>query len=326
MPTVQVSLALQGGGAHGAFTWGVLDRLLQIPGIQIDAISGTSSGAMNACALAQGWARRGADGAREELASFWLSLARWNAVPGWWVATARALYQGGAWAGKEQGSMRYNPLRDFTGDFFDMAALRRGPVRLFLAATRVRDGQLEIFGQRHLSLDTLLASACLPLMSPAVEIGGEAYWDGGFAGNPVLEPLLRTTDSGDIMMVLLQPFERGPPPGRARDIAERAAQISFNAAFSRELRGLAHTRQRLHGRMWLTAEERRLKSLRLHLITPPGELVRRFGNSALDTRLLHLRALHQRGRDAADAWCNIHQREVGRRSTFALESWNDAAA
>ncbi len=320
---VPIKLALQGGGAHGAFTWGVLDRLLELPGLQIESISATSSGAMNAAALAQGWLRGGAAGARESLDAFWLALARQNAVADWWVAAAGTL-DSGLWSKVPGAPLSTNPLRPLVEAAFDIEALRAGPIKLHVAATRVRDGALTLFDNARLSHDALLASACLPQWFAAVNIDGEAYWDGGFAGNPVLEPLLGA-GSDDLLCVLLQPFDGFSVPRTARDIAELAAQLSFSSAFRRELRDLALTRQRIGRHLAPGAAAGRLRRLRMHVITPKDALTIRDGYSAADTRLRQLQTLRELGRGAAENWCLRHGDDLGRRESFALSSWLDGS-
>lgn len=319
-PRVPIKLALEGGGAHGAFTWGVLDRLLEVPGLEIESISATSSGAMNAVALAQGWQRAGAPGARETLDAFWLALARQNVVADWWAVAAGIFSQGQSWPPAPGAPLTANPLRPLVEELFDIDALRAGPIQLQLAATRVRDGALTLFDNARLSHDALLASACLPQWFAAVEIDGEAYWDGGFAGNPVLEPLL-ATGGHDLLCVLLQPFDSAHVPHLARDIAELAAQLSFSGAFRRELRDLALRRQRIEGRLAASAEERRLRRLRMHVITPLEALTTREGYSAADTRWSQLQALRELGRDAAEGWCGRHLPDLGQRESFSLQDW-----
>lgn len=297
---MHVSLALQGGGAHGAFTWGALDRLLEQPGLVIRSISGTSSGAMNACALAQGWKAGGAEGARASLTRFWEELAAQQAMSNWWASIARTLVPHAAWS--SVGPLPQNPLEGLVEGFFDMTSIARGPIQVHLAATRVDNGQLEIFSGERLSHQALLASACIPQWYPPVEIDGTVFWDGGYAGNPALEPLLGESGPDDLLCILLQPDTRAPPPSMASDIAERAAQLGFSAAFQRELRDLELTRERLKKRWWLGRHEKRLARLRIHLLRPPETLVAREGNSAMDTREGHLRRLHALGREAAEVW------------------------
>ena len=313
-----VKLALQGGGAHGAFTWGALDRLLQWPGLAVEAISGPSSGAMNAAALAQGWARGGAPGARASLDDFWTSLAGRNAVADWWRAPVLPFGDALPWpALAPAGNGGINPLRAFVEEFFDEAVLRHGPVRLHVAATRMRDGALVVFSGARLGHDALLASASLPPWFPPTEIDGEAYWDGGFAGNPALEPLLGT-GSDDLLCVLLQPLERRAMPRNAREALMLSAEFSFGAAFARELRDLAAARRQATHHLWPSPAERKLRDLRLHVMAP-DEGLSALGHSAADTRTNRLRALHDLGWEAADRWLARNGAALGHRATFALD-------
>jgi NTE family protein len=293
--------------------------LLQVPGIVIEAISATSSGAMNAAALAQGWARGGAQGARESLEAFWLALSRHNAVPDWWAAAGRL--GTGYWpsAGMSR-PMSINPLASLVVGFFDMDLLRQGPIQLFVAATRVSDGAPVTFDNAHLSHDALLASACLPQWFPTVVIDGEAYWDGGFAGNPVLEPLL-TASCDDLICILLQPLNDSTPPEQATEIIERSAQMAFAAAFKRELRDLSLACQRTRSQIWPHRSERGLKCLRLHMITPTDTLTGRGGHSAADTRLHRLQALRELGAQATETWLAEHPAALGERGSFSLDTW-----
>lgn len=316
---IPIQLALQGGGAHGAFTWGVLDRLLEQPGLVVQSISGTSSGAMNACAVAQGWARGGAEGAREQLEAFWKAVSRSNTIADQWMMAARALNLDGWLAMQASAPLSTNPLRGLVQETFDMELLRRGPVRLHVAATRLRDGALVLFDNDRLSHDALLASACLPQLFPTVQIDGDGYWDGGYAGNPVLEPLLRKGSARDVVCVLLQPLDRQTIPSQPSDIAERAAQLGFAAAFVRELRSLSRARMRPPWSRipWFTQDN--THRVRLHVISPADELVRSEGNSAMDTRWNQLQSLRAMGRAAADAWAAGGLSALGRSGTFSLE-------
>jgi NTE family protein len=314
-----LKLALQGGGAHGAFTWGALTRLLELPGLAVEAISGTSSGAMNAAAFAQGWARGGAAGARASLDAFWLGLGGRNAVADWWHAQSRLFGDALPWPQPPVSAAGggINPLRSMVEEFFDEDVLRHGPVALYVAATRMRDGALEVFSGARLSHDALLASASLPPWFPPTEIDGEAYWDGGFAGNPALEPLLGI-GGDDLLCVLLQPQLRQAMPRNPREALMLSAELSFGAAFARELRDLGAARAQAARHLWPNAAERKLRELRLHLIAPDEGLAA-LGHSAADTRTSQLRALHDLGRDTAGRWLARHAADLGRRGSFALD-------
>ena len=257
--TLPIDLALQGGGSHGAFTWGVLDRILEEDWFEIDGISGTSAGAMNAAILAVGMATGGRQTAREMLTAFWrrtADAARFSpfkrgpleVLTGKWtldnspafiamdlMARLISPYSLGGVAG--------NPLRDILTDLIDFDALATGPVKLFITATNVHTGQGRVFRKHEVTPDVLLASACLPSMFQAVEIDGVPYWDGGYAGNPTMTPLVRECESLDTVLVQINPVERRETPRTAREIASRLNEISFNAQLLKELRMMALLRR-----------------------------------------------------------------------------------
>ena len=267
---VAIDLALQGGGAHGAFTWGVLDRLLEEPWLRIEGISGTSAGAMNAAVLIDGHAEGGPEGARAALERFWRRVshsARLQPLParatrhpfGPLDARTRRRYFS-PWispraCSRPTTSIRtgYNPLRDILAESVDFGRLAKAPIRLFVTATNVRTGQGRVFRNVDVTPDALLASACLPTLFQAVEIEGEAYWDGGYAGNPTITPLVRECASNDTILVQINPVERPGTPRTAREIINRVNEVSFNATLLKELRMIAVLRAgrepgRLRGR------------------------------------------------------------------------------
>jgi NTE family protein len=263
-----VNLALQGGGAHGAFTWGALDRLLEEDDIEIEAITATSAGAMNAAALKHGWVRGGRPGAREALADFWLRLSGLDGVTGEaivdWLRhvspspafTARMLELNPAVVAADAvtrvfspyqfNPANWHPLRGVVDEMLDMTAVcsARGP-KLFVTATNVRDGKPRVFMGDEITTDAILASACLPTLYQAIEIDDprtgrrEAYWDGGYMGNPALYPLFYHTRTPDIVIVHINPLYREELPKTASEIMSRINEISFNASLLRELRGIA---------------------------------------------------------------------------------------
>jgi NTE family protein len=332
--TASIDLALQGGGSHGAFTWGVLDRLLEDGSLRFAGISGTSAGALNGAVLVSGLARGGADGAREALQAFWHDVARADACfdplglrhaangKSPWAAWTAPVAE--AWAQWARAMSPYqfnplglNPLRDVLQRHVDLAALhgRTGP-RLFATATSVQTGQPRVFSGTQLSIDALLASACLPYLFQAVEIDGEAYWDGGYSGNPALWPLIYETDEADLLLVKIQPLQRPATPRTALEIAERAAEISFNTALVGEMRAIAFVKR-------LLREERvdrgRYKDLRLHMIADEQELAQLPPQSKLDTGWDFLQRLRDLGRAAAQAWLQHHRPAVGVRSSVDIE-------
>jgi NTE family protein len=278
-----VSLALQGGGSHGAFTWGVLDRLLEDPRIDIRGISGASAGSMNAVALAHGFVVGGREGARQALKDFWESVA--SKTPFASVGDSPTLIPEGAdmdpsasikamvslsrfFAPFQLNPLDINPLREILMRQIDFDRLRaEGRIKLFMAATEVRTGRLKLFRNKELTLDALLASACLPTVHRPIEIEGEAYWDGGLAANPPLFPLLHQCNAHDLIVVLLHPSKRPDLPSTADEIWQRLTEISFTSAFFTELTGLALAKQEAERpRFAFGALERKLRALNLHLI------------------------------------------------------------
>jgi NTE family protein len=321
-PPPPIKLALQGGGAHGAYTWGVLDALLERErDLRLGAASGASAGAMNAVALAHGLLVGGARGAREALARFWYAVADGGAPFAWlldgdgdgigWHPAARA---GWSWATQhfapaQFNPMDLNPLRDILRSQIDFERLRgaRSPLPLFIAATEADSGRLRLFGQRELSAEVLLASACLPTLHHTVTIDGRPYWDGAYSANPALAPLVfdLPRDAGDAtLMVLLSPLRHAGLPVRAEAIRERTLDIAFAAPFLREARLLAEMQQRARATPWLrrSVHDERVARQQWHLIDGGAELaaLRR------ETRLIAHRPLLERlrdlGRAAALAW------------------------
>ena len=302
-------LALQGGGAHGAFTWGVLDRLLEESDFAIEAVSATSSGALNALAVAQGWLDGGREGARTCLDALWHGISTHTAL-------ARRLFNAAPPASRETllGLSRHftpeqfnplgvNPVRDLALRLFDFERLRaRAPFALYLAATRVRDGALALFGPQQIDIDAMLASTCLPQLFAPVTIDGETYWDGGWAGNPSLEPLIERHRGEDLLCVLVRPLSQPRLPQSAREIAERMAALGFSAAFLRELRSVLRAQRALAGKLVLSPPGRRLQALRLHLVAPGDALDTVTDRTPIDTRAPVLEAMRDSGRARAQAW------------------------
>ncbi|MDD3325701.1 MAG: patatin-like phospholipase family protein [Zoogloea sp.] len=329
-----LSLALQGGGAHGAYTWGVLDRLLE-DDWRLDGISGTSAGAMNAVALADGWVRGGAEGARESLAGFWEAVADSTPFELDLLHSLNGL-SGGA-DGSLPGPMNMmlgltrlfspyqlnpfdlNPLRNVVEERFDFERIRsQCRLRLFIAATQVRTGKVRLFHTAELSADALLASACLPTLHHAVEIDGEAYWDGGFTANPAVYPLIYDCTTPDILLVLLNPLRHPEAPRSADDIAHRSMELGFSTTFLREMRTLAQARAYMQeGSGWLPGGrlERKLAGLRFHLLEAE-ELADAGKGSKLNATRAFLHELRDLGRARAARWIRTHRADVGRRETL----------
>ena len=324
-----MGLALQGGGAHGAFTWGVLDALLEQRANPIVAVSGASAGAMNALLLVHGLLEGGTEGARATLAKFWSALGHsvpwdaWGLVTGdgsqlsapaqWMLRWAQSM------SPAQANPMRMNPLRDLLARSVDFERLRsQTRIALHIAATHANSGRLRVFGNRELSLDAALASACLPSLHHAVEIDGEPYWDGGFSANPPVMPLLRTPGTLDVMVVMLSPWRLGDTPSSAESIRERTMEIAFNATFLGEMRLVAEATELAQHAWWPGTFERRLKRAHWHLIDGGEHLATLPSSSKLIAHSALLQRLHDAGRARALSWLQDHGAAIGRRSTLDL--------
>ena len=275
-----IKLALQGGGSHGAFAWGVLDRILEDDRLHIAGVSGTSAGAMNAVALADGMAQGGPAEARKRLESFWSATsaaARYSPVRrsvidilmGNWSLDGSPAYilmdhVSRVFSPYDLNPLNFNPLRDVVAECIDFDRVNDpAGVKLFLAATNVRTGRPKIFRQPEIRLDCVMASACLPFLFKAVEIDGEAYWDGGYMGNPALFPLVDECSAGDIVVVQINPFYRPNVPQSARDIQNRLNEITFNTSLLKELRSLAFLWEIIH---YENLERERFRDVHIHAI------------------------------------------------------------
>lgn len=331
---VRIDLALQGGGAHGAFTWGVLDRLLEEERIEIDAISGTSAGAMNAVVLADGLAAGGRRGARESLRMFWGRVSRAAAMnAGAAVLFGDAQVDGSPlqwtmdwitrfFAPHQFNPLDLNPLRDALAASVDFERVRAQAVpRLFVSATHVPTGQLREFRHAEITLDTVMASACLPMLFPAVTIDGEPYWDGGYVGNPSLLPLIADSPAHDLLLVQINPTHRGRMPSTAREIVDRINEITFNASLSKELRLLALLKQALATTPPMAPQSAlfaQVQALRLHRIDG-GETLQTLGAATRAHAAWPLVSrMHRMGVEAARQWLARHGTHLGRRSTLPL--------
>lgn len=327
--SIPIGLALQGGGAHGAFTWGVLDRLLEDGRCRIDAISGTSAGAMNAIALAQGWMDGGRDGARAALDRFWHAVGtrvpfEWLTIgsaerPGLTPAALAWLHWARLFSPYQLNPLDVNPLRDVLAEQIDFERLRtRSPMRLFVAATQAATGRLRLFETHELSVDAALASACLPTLHHAVEIDGEPYWDGGYSANPALFPLVRS-GIADMLVVCLAPLEHPGLPRRAEEIRSRALELAFNAGYLRESQLLADACAEARASWWPFGRlERRLRRLRTHRIDAHEDLAELPGETRLIAHLPFLERLRDLGRARAAQWLAMHGASLGRRSSANL--------
>jgi NTE family protein len=334
--TTKINLALQGGGAHGAFTWGVLDRLLDAPDIDIAAISGTSAGALNAAAFKAGMIRGGRKGAKASLARLWRDVARVSdlRIPDWMQplapgfqalgqialsmspfspqGIASQLYTPYAW-----GPAWRNPLERIVRrlDFSGVCA-SEGP-QLFIGATRVDTGRIRIFQGDEITPEALMASACLPTVFQAVEIGGHAYWDGGYSGNPALFPLYQPDLPDDVVIVSINPLERAGVPKTPIDIQNRVNEISFNAALLGELRAVHFVRRLLRdGRL----DRGTMKDVRVHMISDDALMAEMTGATKMSPSPALFDRLRTAGFAAADGFLTRHGADLDKQGTLDLRA------
>jgi NTE family protein len=329
-----INLALQGGGSHGAFTWGVLDRLLEDERIDVAAISGTSAGAMNAAAFAQGMVAGGRAGARQCLEDFWRKVSdlamfvpvRETPWDDWWEIWTGRRVAADVLRGVTRAMSPYqfnpagfNPLRELVATAFDFDAIAAcDTLTLHIAATNVFTGKVRVFTEAEVTADVLAASACLPQLFQAVEIDGEPYWDGGYMGNPALFPLFYADGPDDIVLVQVSPFERRQLPTTVEDIDNRVDEITFNGSLLRELRAIEFV-SRLIDEGKLTANTRYHRIL-MHAIEGGAELAGRPPSSKLNADWDFLVALRDLGRLKAEDWLAANYSAIGRKATLDLRA------
>ncbi len=331
-PIKKINLALQGGGSHGAFTWGVLDALLEDGRIALEGISGTSAGAMNAVALADGWKRGGAEGARQCLSMFWEAIAekarysplQRSALDVWLgnygLENSPSFRFFDLWSRMfspyELNPLDMNPLRDVLEATVDLDRVNGcDAFHLFISATNVLTGKGRVFRRGEISVEAVLASACLPTFFKAVEIDGVPYWDGGYAGNPVLYPFFYETDCSDVLLVQINPVERKEAPRTARAIQDRINEITFNAGLLREFRAIEFVRRlKLEGRLDGTD----YRDIRMHRIAGDPVLARFSAASKLNAERSFLLELKEAGRAAARDFLDQHFDDLGQRATLDL--------
>jgi NTE family protein len=317
-----MNLALQGGGAHGAFTWGALDRLLEDETLAFDALSGTSAGAINAVLLASGLAEGGADVAREKLSKFWLAIAThphgdaiasslFIAFPGLQRMQQAGLDLMGKFLTPAQfNPLDYNPMRDLLRELVDFERLRAPGPALFVAATDAATGRKRIFNREEMTLEAVLASACLPQLHQPVEVDGRLYWDGGYVANPPLLPLVQEAKAADTLLIQLIPLADQDVPQDHAGIGEGLTRVIFNAPLRQEIATLqllseAKTNAQVAGH-------------RFHLIdaTPTTQSLPPGSRLTPDRRLMA--QLRDAGRAAADDWLVRNADQIGRRATADL--------
>ncbi|MBV9555686.1 MAG: patatin-like phospholipase family protein [Pseudolabrys sp.] len=333
----RINLALQGGGAHGAFTWGVLDHLLEDGRVVIDGISGTSAGAVNAVMLADGLARGGPEEARKRLADFWRASSLGGDLPAVQRAVTDRLFSLlphenspaqswlAAWSGffspYDLNPLNINPLKDLIERFVDFDTLRKGDRELFVAATNVLTGQLHVFTKANISAEAVMASACLPALFRAVEIDGVPYWDGGYLGNPVIVPFLRTTATEDVLVVQINPLKRKSAPRSNSEIASRVQEINFNSSLLVELRSVAFINRLIdEGRLPRGTAEGEYRRINLHRIVLEGLGDQLSSSSKLRTDYDSFGLLRKLGQRAARRFLDAHYEQIGKESSVDLHA------
>jgi len=328
----KLNLALQGGGAHGAYTWGVLDRLLEEKDILIEGISGTSAGALNAAMLVNGYIMGGRDGAKEQLATFWKRISEAAAfsplhkspmdriLTGWNMDMSPAYHWldllSRIFSPYELNPLNFNPMRSILEDMLDEDALGRTHlIKLFITATHVASGQARVFTCHDITPDVLMASTCIPFMFQAVEIKGEHYWDGGYMGNPSIWPLIYHCESEDVILVQINPIHDDMLPRTAGEIINRLNEISFNSSLIAEMRAIDFVARLLEeGKL----NPKQYKSMRMHLVYSSDEMHHLNASSKMNADWDFFVHLKEIGHNAADAWLRKHWADVGKKSTLNI--------
>lgn len=332
-----LNLALQGGGSHGAFTWGVLDTLLADPRIDLEGLSGTSAGAVNAVVLASGYAaalaggRDPRQGARDALAQLWHDVSAWGRLGAWHQQWASLLWGGlpaefapanvmgnlmrSMFSPYQSNPLDINPLRDLLARQVDFKALARGPLKVFVSATHVTTGKAVIFSGEQLTAEAVMASCCLPMLFKAVEIDGQAYWDGGYSVNPALTPLIHRCASPDLVLVQINPLRREHKPQTPGEILDRINELTFNASLLTQMRSIDFINR-------LVAEGavqgNACKTMLMHRIDG-GEAMQHYPSSSrTSTDGVMIRELFEVGQNAARGWLQHHYAALGKHGTVDI--------
>ena len=331
----KINLALQGGGAHGAFTWGVLDHLLADQRLEIAGISGASAGAINAIMIADGLARGGREEARKRLADFWRAASAGGELAPVQRAVTDRLFTlvpfvttpVQSWLGAmshyfspyELNPLNINPLKDLIARFVDFEAVRKSDLALFISATNVHTGRLHIFPRTKITADAVMASAALPLLFHAVEIDGVPYWDGGYMGNPAILPFLHATDTEDLLVVQINPIMRKMVPRTSPEILDRLNEITFNSALISELRAMDFVNQLIDdGRLPRGVADDQYRRLNIHRIDLGALGTRLTGSSKMKADFEFFELLYRVGQRAARKFLERHFDDLGQRSTVDL--------
>lgn len=334
----KLNLALQGGGAHGAFAWGILDRLLEDGRIDFDAISATSAGAMNAIVLAHGYLQGGHDTAREALKKFWKATSEAGAL----FNPIKKMPIEELWGVKIEQSMAYNffdtltkilspyqfnplninPLRDILNQQVDFDLIKKSSsLKLFISATNAKTGKIKVFEGEEISLEAIMASACLPFLFQAVEINKESYWDGGYMGNPAIYPLIYNSTTKDILITHINPIVRDTVPQSSSEILNRVNEISFNSSLMREMRAI-HFVDTMLKEGWIKDQyAKKMKRIFLHAIRADLVMNSYSIASKLNPDWNFLEELFKKGRKEADHWLQQNFQDLGKKSTIDIEEY-----
>jgi NTE family protein len=334
----RINLALQGGGAFGAFSWGVLDHLLDDGRLEIEGITGASAGAVNAVMLADGLARGGREEARKRLADFWRAASLGGGLPDlqrkaidrlfsfmpledspvglWFKAVSQYL------SPYDFNPLNINPLKELIERFVDFDAIRKSPTpQLFVSATNVHTGRLRIFPHDKIDADVILASACLPLLFRAVEIDGVPYWDGGYLGNPSIFPLFSTTQTEDVLLIQINPLARNSTPTTSRDIVSRLNEITFNSPLMGELRAIEFVGRLIdQGRLERGTGPGKYRRINMHRIVLDSSAKLLNADNRLNTDYDFFEMLRTNGKRAARRFLDAHFDDIGVRGTVDLQA------
>lgn len=334
----KINLALQGGGSHGAFAWGIIDQLLQDGRIEIDSISATSAGAINAAVIAQGITMGGNEGARTSLLNFWRDISDYGKILSPFQKTTWEAFLGVP-VGKccsyfmfnmitellspyQFNPFNYNPLKYLLEKNVDFEAIKNtGKIKLFICATNVKSGKIRIFKNEELCTDVILASVCLPHLFQAVSINGEYYWDGGYMGNPAIFPLIYDSKVSDILIIHISPIEREDVPTSVREIWSRMQEISFNSSLMRELRAIAFITKLLDEK-WIKDEyAKKMQRVYLHSIRSDKILMKYSLESKYDTSWDFITELFELGQKAGQVWLEEHYDKIGVQSSIDVSEF-----
>ncbi|WP_439813699.1 patatin-like phospholipase family protein [Zavarzinia sp. CC-PAN008] len=330
----RINLALQGGGSHGAFTWGVIDRLLEDPSIEIEGVVGTSAGAMNAAVLTCGLAAGGREGARKLLETFWKKIsdgARFSPLQQSWMDRLmgnRGLEYSPIYhtfdtisrmmSPYQMNPFNYNPLKQTLAEVLDTDMLHHErAVKLFICASNVLTGRIRVFRERDVTVDAVLASACLPFLFQAVEVDGEHYWDGGYMGNPPIYPLIYNCDSRDVLIIQINPIQIPELPTTAQGILDRINTLSFNSSLMREMRAIGFVTSLIDRGF---DDGGRLKRMLIHSVDAEDVMNRMGVSSKLNADWSYLRWLFELGRERAEQFLSQHSDKIGRESSTDINT------